>query len=95
MPCECSPLIGALGPIRVPIGNPPCVSLRGFLVASSVDSCQAFGWGSYALWQSGRVALAAVAFWCYCTLYTSSGDSRWHECGHGTAFKTKWKNDVL
>ena len=22
-------------------------------------------------------------------------DSRWHECGHGTAFRTKWKNDVV
>ena len=31
----------------------------------------------------------------YCTLYTSSGDSRWHECGHATAFKSKWKSDAL
>ena len=22
-------------------------------------------------------------------------DSRWHECGHGTAFKTPWMNDVV
>ena len=22
-------------------------------------------------------------------------DSRWHECGHGTAFKTRWMNDLL
>ena len=22
-------------------------------------------------------------------------DSRWHECGHGTAFKTRWMNDVV
>ena len=37
----------------------------------------------------------AVLFWAYCTFYTSAGDSRWHECGHSTAFKTKWMNDVL
>ena len=22
-------------------------------------------------------------------------DSRWHECGHGTAFKTRWMNDAV
>ena len=27
-------------------------------------------------------------------LYGSRRDSRWHECGHGTAFKTRWMNDV-
>ena len=25
----------------------------------------------------------------------ASSDSRWHECGHGTAFKTRWMNDAL
>ena len=28
-------------------------------------------------------------------LYGSASDSRWHECGHGTAFKTRWMNDVV
>ena len=31
----------------------------------------------------------------YGVLYGSSTDSRWHECGHGTAFKTAWMNDVI
>jgi fatty acid desaturase len=31
----------------------------------------------------------------YGVLYGSSSDSRWHECGHGTAFKTQWMNDVV
>lgn len=31
----------------------------------------------------------------YCTLYASTSDSRWHEAGHGTAFKTDWMNNVL
>lgn len=34
-------------------------------------------------------------FFVYGILYGSGGDSRWHECGHGTAFKTQWKNDVV
>jgi fatty acid desaturase len=37
-----------------------------------------------------------VPFWAvYGVLYGSSCDSRWHECGHGTAFRTAWKNDVV
>jgi fatty acid desaturase len=28
-------------------------------------------------------------------LYGSACDSRWHECGHGTAFRTGWMNDVV
>ncbi len=41
------------------------------------------------------------SWWCvpfflvYGVLYGSAGDSRWHECGHGTAFKTQWKNDAV
>jgi len=34
-------------------------------------------------------------FFVYGVLYASSSDSRWHECGHGTAFKTRWMNDVI
>ena len=34
-------------------------------------------------------------FFVYGTLYGSSSDSRWHECGHGTAFKTAWMNNVI
>ncbi len=51
--------------------------------------CGGFGayfWGSW---------LAVPFFLAYGVLYGSSGDSRWHECGHGTAFKTQWKNDVV
>ena len=53
------------------------------------------------------IALAGVAillwpswwsapFWAaYGVLYGSAMDSRWHECGHGTAFKTPWMNDWI
>lgn len=38
----------------------------------------------------------AVCFWlAYGVLYGSACDSRWHECGHGTAFRTRWMNDVV
>lgn len=38
----------------------------------------------------------SVPFWViYGVLYGSACDSRWHEAGHGTAFKTKWMNGVV
>jgi len=50
-------------------------------------------------------AVGGVSFWgswwavpffaVYGVLYGSACDSRWHECGHGTAFKTMWMNDVV
>ena len=46
----------------------------------------AYFWGSW---------LCVLFFLVYGVLYGSAGDSRWHECGHGTAFKTPWKNDVV
>jgi fatty acid desaturase len=46
-----------------------------------------------------------IAFWgtwwalpfflAYGTLYGSTSDSRWHETGHGTAFKTRWIDEGL
>jgi MocE subfamily Rieske [2Fe-2S] domain protein len=36
---------------------------------------------------------AIPAFLIYGTIYSSS-DARWHECGHGTPFKTRWLNEV-
>lgn len=38
---------------------------------------------------------AVPAFLLYSVIYAAPSDSRWHECGHGTAFKTRWMNDVL
>jgi fatty acid desaturase len=50
-------------------------------------------------------AAGAILFWgtwwcvpfflVYGVLYGSSSDSRWHECGHGTAFRTRWMNDAV
>jgi fatty acid desaturase len=50
-------------------------------------------------------AAGAIAFWgtwwcvpfflVYGVFYASASDSRWHECGHGTAFRTRWMNDAV
>lgn len=38
----------------------------------------------------------SAPFWfVYGVLYGSASDSRWHECGHKTAFKTPWMNTVI
>ena len=46
----------------------------------------------YVLWPSWWVA---PVFFLYSTLLVGSSDPRWHECGHGTAFKTDWLNNVV
>jgi fatty acid desaturase len=38
---------------------------------------------------------AIPAFFLYGTVYTTPGDSRWHETAHGTPFKTQWINEVV
>ena len=56
----------------------------GLLIASGV--------GGYWFWWTW----ACVPFFIvYGVLYGSASDSRWHETGHGTAFRTPWLNDVL
>jgi fatty acid desaturase len=56
----------------------------GLLVASAAGGI--WFWGSW--W-------CVPFFVVYGVLYGSASDSRWHECGHGTAFKTRWMNDVV
>ncbi len=49
------------------------------------------GAGSY-LWPS----IWSAPFWlAYGVLYGSASESRWHECGHGTAVKTDWISVVV
>ena len=52
------------------------------------------GFGALTLlsWGTWWVVPAYIA---YCTILTSSSDPRWHECGHGTAFKTRWINNAV
>ena len=50
------------------------------------------GYATAALWGSWW---AAVPYFFYAVLYGTSSDSRWHECEHGTAFRSDWMNTVL
>lgn len=56
----------------------------GLLVASGAGGV--YFWGSWT---------CVPFFFVYGVLYGSACDSRWHECGHGTAFRTRWMNDVV
>ena len=42
-----------------------------------------------------RSRWAIAAFAAFGALYGGSADARWHENGHGTAFKAKWANDAV
>jgi fatty acid desaturase len=46
-------------------------------------------------WWSWGTWWMIPAFAVYGVLYGSVSDSRWHECGHGTAFATQWMNTVV
>lgn len=46
-------------------------------------------------YMSWGTAWAIPAFFLYGTLYAGPADSRWHETGHGTAFRTPWLNDAV
>ena len=60
-----------------------------------------------AIWLGLILVLGALGIWlwgtwwavpifaAYGVLYASAADSRWHECGHRTAFKTTWMNDAV
>jgi MocE subfamily Rieske [2Fe-2S] domain protein len=50
------------------------------------------GYATGALWGSWW---AAIPYLIYAVLYGTSSDSRWHECGHATAFKTDWMNNAV
>jgi len=50
------------------------------------------GYAAFALWGTWWAVLPLAV---YGVLYASTSDSRWHEAGHGTAFKTDWMNNGL
>ncbi|MGB7266642.1 MAG: NADH:ubiquinone reductase (Na(+)-transporting) subunit F [Terracidiphilus sp.] len=47
---------------------------------------------TWKLWGTWWVVLPYAV---YAVLYGTSSDSRWHECGHGTAFQTDWMNIAI
>lgn len=62
---------------------------------------------NYSLWLGVTILLGCLlvtswgTWWAvptaivYGIFYGSGGDSRWHECGHGTVFKTGWLNEIF
>ncbi len=50
---------------------------------------------AYATWVLWGSWWAAIPYLIYAALYAGSSDSRWHESGHGTAFRTDWLNNAL
>jgi hypothetical protein len=50
------------------------------------------GWGTVMLWGTWWVV---PVYAVYAVLFATGADSRWHECGHGTAFKTDWMNAAV
>jgi fatty acid desaturase len=55
----------------------------------------AFGGLGAALWAGWHSWWAVPFLAAYGVLYGSTSDSRWHEAGHGTAFKTRWLDEGL
>ena len=48
-------------------------------------------WAYSTIWSWWSIPAFAV----YGALFGGSADARWHECGHGTAFRSAWANDVV
>lgn len=61
-----------------------CAIYFALLIASGL-----WAWSWFPGWWS------VVPFMIYGVLYASASDARWHESGHGTAFKTDWLNNAL
>jgi Na+-transporting NADH:ubiquinone oxidoreductase subunit F len=68
--------------------NAPAIRDTALWIALLLTS----GYGTVALRGSWWVV---IPYLVYSVLYGTSSDSRWHECGHGTAFKTDWLNILV
>ena len=60
-------------------------------VAGWLALLAASGWLAFRLYPS---AWAIPAFFLYGLIY-STNNAKWHECSHGTAFRTPWINDLF
>ena len=76
-------------------------ALKALMQRSDAPAVQHFGLWLVLLIVSGSLAIlswgtwwAIPAFLIYGTIYSSS-DASWHECGHGTPFKTRWLNELF
>ncbi|HXM20363.1 MAG TPA: fatty acid desaturase family protein [Terriglobales bacterium] len=79
----------------------PRKELRELMRRDDTKGLIDFGIWGLCLAASGYAAYLSVgshwvipAFFVYGTIY-SSCDARWHECAHGTPFKTRWLNETF
>jgi MocE subfamily Rieske [2Fe-2S] domain protein len=79
----------------------PRKELRAFMQRSDGPALWHFGLWIVLLAASGYLVFLSWGTWwvvlallVYGTIYSSS-DARWHECGHGTPFRTHWLNMVF
>jgi fatty acid desaturase len=79
----------------------PRGELKRFMARGDAKGLANFGLWLACLAGSGYLAYRAVgsywvilAFFLYGTIY-SSCDARWHECAHGTPFRTRWLNETF
>jgi fatty acid desaturase len=79
----------------------PRRELKRFMARGDAKGLANFGLWLACLAGSGYLAYRAVgsywvilAFFVYGTIY-SSCDARWHECAHGTPFRTRWLNETF
>lgn len=75
--------------------------LKSLMARNDAEGLANFGLWVVLLLTSGYAAFLSwgtwwglPAFFIYGTLYSSS-DARWHECAHGTAFRTRWLNEMF
>lgn len=61
-------------------------TLLWFGILALTGGATALLWGTW--W-------AVIPYLIYAVFYGTASDSRWHECGHGTAFRTDWLNSLL
>lgn len=79
----------------------PRKQLKVLMTRCNFEGLLSFGmWGvclgltGYAAYRSAGNYWVIPAFFLYGTIY-SSCDARWHECAHGTPFRTRWLNETF
>lgn len=79
----------------------PRKELKALMARNDTRALFDFGLWTICLALSGYAAYRSVgtywvvpAFFLYGTIY-SSCDARWHECAHGTPFRTRWLNETF
>ena len=79
----------------------PRKELKALMQRTDGPALRHFGLWIILLVASGYAAVLAWGTWwaipaflIYGTIYSSS-DASWHECGHGTPFRTRWLNELF